>query len=246
MERRQRTWQAGPVTIRVTTGAEPPKERLSRDRIVETALAMMAERGYEAVSMRSLARELGTGPASLYAHVAHKDELDQLVVDRIARGVPVPEPDPARWQEQLKELARACLEGFRAHPGTARAAMGMIPTGEGTGRMVNAIMAICLAGGVPPQAAAWFCDLLAAYVCVVAYEESLWIARINSTPAGQPADHQQLDQQLADFFRQLPEDRFPMLVRYATQITAGDGEDRFGFGIDVLVAGLAAMAARQA
>ena len=83
-------WSPGrPVRVRVTLPSRSeraaPKERLTTERIVDTAMALMAEQGYEAVSMRSLARALDTGPASLYAHVANRDELDQLVIDRIAR-----------------------------------------------------------------------------------------------------------------------------------------------------------------
>jgi hypothetical protein len=40
---------------------------------------------------------LGTGSASLYAHVASQDELIELMVDRIAGDIEVPEPDPSRW-----------------------------------------------------------------------------------------------------------------------------------------------------
>ena len=57
-----------------------PSDRLSADRIVAVAVEQMREHGYDAVTMRSIARELGTGPASLYAHVANRAELDQLVV----------------------------------------------------------------------------------------------------------------------------------------------------------------------
>ncbi len=71
---REKTFKFGPVTVRVPADeAAAPKERLSRDRIVDIALEQMAESGYDAVSMRSIARALGTGPASLYAHVANKD-----------------------------------------------------------------------------------------------------------------------------------------------------------------------------
>ena len=43
----------------------------------------------------------------------------------------VPEPDPERWQEQLKDVLRETLQLFREHPGAARAAMGMVPTMDG-------------------------------------------------------------------------------------------------------------------
>src|SRR6478735_5861515 len=129
----EKSWQAGPLRIRVTLPDQDPpraKERLTVERIVDTAMTLMAEKGYDAVSMRSLAKALDTGPASLYAHVANREELDALVIDRISAGMQVPAPDPGRWQEQIKDLMRQMLELYRAHPGSARAAMAMIPTGE--------------------------------------------------------------------------------------------------------------------
>lgn len=243
---RERTWQAGPVRVRVTLPSgraqrPEPKERLTTERIVDAAMALMKREGYDAVSMRSLARELDTGPASLYAHVANRDELDQLVIDRISAMVQLPEPDPANWDAQLKEALRGMLQLYRAHPGAARAAMGMIPTMEGGFRAAEGLMAIAIAGGISPQAAAWFCDLTALYVGAIAYEEAIWTQRENSTEAGEEPDHEVLDEQLRALFESLPADRFPLVHRYAAEITAGDGDERFEFGIDVLVNGLAAV-----
>ena len=41
--------------------------------------------------------------------------------------------------------------------------------------------------------------------------------------------------------QQLPPELFPLLTRYATEMTTGDGDERFEFGVDVLVSGLAAV-----
>jgi AcrR family transcriptional regulator len=242
--KRERSWQAGPLRIRVTLpeeAAAPPKERLTVERIVDTAMALMAEQGYDAVSMRSLAKALGTGPASLYAHVANREELDQLVIDRIVAEVEIPEPDPDRWEEQLKDLLRSMLSVYRAHPGSARAATAIIPTGVNSVRAMEGLLGIMLAGGVSEQAAAWFCDLSALYVGAIAVEEQIWMERENSTAAGTLPDHEAIDTQLTAYFDSLPADRFPLVTSLATVMTSGDGEDRFGFGIDVLVAGLAAV-----
>jgi AcrR family transcriptional regulator len=249
-DNRERTWQAGPVRVRVTlpTGRPQPRERkepLTTDRIVDAALEMMRTEGYDAVSMRSLARKLDTGPASLYQHVRNRDELDQLVLDRIASQIDVPEPDPEQWAEQLKQLLRDTLAVYRAHPGSARAAMGQVPTMEGTMRVAEGMMAICLAGDISPQAAAWMCDVASLYVSAIGYEESIWISRENSTKAGEPPDHEAIDEQMLQFWQQLPADRFPMLAKYSTEMTTGDGEDRFEFGIDMLVSGLAAISERH-
>ncbi|MBO0843493.1 MAG: TetR family transcriptional regulator, partial [Nocardioides sp.] len=189
MAKSEKTWQAGPLRIRVTADVpdEKPRERLTRDRIVDVALAQMKEKGYEAVSMRSIAKELGTGQASLYAHVTNREELDQLVVDRITRLIDVPEPDPERWDEQLKQAIRDMLRVFREHPGAARATMGMIPTYEGTLMRAESMMALCRAGQVPDQYAAWAADVLSLYVASVAVEEDIWAERGKaSASAGRP------------------------------------------------------------
>jgi AcrR family transcriptional regulator len=242
---RERSWQAGPVRVRVTLPSRSdraePKERLTTERIVDTAMALMAEQGYEAVSMRSLARALDTGPASLYAHVANRDELDQLVIDRIARLLEIPEPDPDRWADQLKDVLRQMRDLYHDHPGSARAAMAQIPTMEGSMRAAEGIMAICVAGGISPQAAAWMCDLAALYVSAVGYEESLWVQRQNSTAPGEEPDHEAIDAEMVELWNQLPPELFPLLTKYSPEMTAGDGHDRFEFAIDVLVAGLTAV-----
>jgi AcrR family transcriptional regulator len=242
---RQRTWQAGPLRVRVTlprrSDERPHKERLTTDRIVDTAMHLMASQGYDAVSMRSLAKALDTGPASLYQHVANRDELDQLVIDRIAGQLDIPEPDPERWADQLKELLRQMRDLFHDHPGSARAAMAQIPTMEGSMRAAEGIMAVCVAGGISPQAAAWMCDLAALYVSAIGYEESLWVQRQNSTAPGEEPDHGAIDAEMRELWNQLPPELFPLLTKYAPEMTSGDGHDRFEFGLDVLVSGLAAV-----
>jgi AcrR family transcriptional regulator len=247
-DKRERSWQAGPVRVRVTLPSARPeprerKEPLTTERIVDAAMTLMQRDGYDSVSMRSLARELDTGPASLYAHVANKDELDQHVIDRIAGRLELPEPDAERWAEQLKDVMRETLRLYQEHPGSARAAMGMIPTMDGGLRAADGMMAIMITGGVSPQAAAWFCDLAAAYVGATAYEEMIWTSRENSTAAGDQPDHEAIDAQLREVMTSMAQ-KFPFMATYADELTAGDGHDRFEFGIDVLVSGLAAVSDR--
>ncbi len=76
---------------------------LSLDAIVDVALRIVDEEGTEAVSMRRVAAEFDTGPASLYAYVANKDELLRCVLDRIIEEIVVPEGDT--WQEVVRGFA---------------------------------------------------------------------------------------------------------------------------------------------
>ena len=80
----------------------PPRAPITREAIVEAALVVLDRVGMDGLSMRRVAEELGTGAASLYWHVRNKEELFQLIFDRVTREIVLPEPDPARWKEQLK------------------------------------------------------------------------------------------------------------------------------------------------
>lgn len=214
---------------------------LTRDRIVDAAMELLVEQGYEAVSMRKVAQALGTGPASLYAHVANKAELDQLLVDRAARDLKIPEPDPERWQEQLKDAMRSMLEVMRAHPGVARAAIGQVPLGEQSMVSTERILAILKAGGVPDQVAAWSVDLIPLYVCAVAFEET-----VQGASEWTEEDVREFQTGLRSYFASLPVDRFPMTVALAGALTQGAGDERFEFGVQVIVAGLASFVPKAA
>jgi len=66
------------------------REPISREAIVDAAVALLDRDGYDALSMRALGEELGTGAASLYWHVGSKDGLLDLVMDKLIGEVPVP------------------------------------------------------------------------------------------------------------------------------------------------------------
>jgi AcrR family transcriptional regulator len=229
-----RVFRAGPVRIRVNAGGTPPRERLSVDRIVDVALEQMKEHGYESVSMRSIARALGTGPASLYAHVANRDELDALVIERVASRLEVPDPDPEHWEQQLRDLMLQMMALYQAHPGVARASLGLIPMSPRLLVTTERIAALIRASGVPDQAVAWFLDQMGLYISSVAVEQDVWRQRGAWSEEHFESVHQ--------FFHDLPESEFPVLASLSEAMTTGDHDDRFGFGIDLLIAGLAAYA----
>lgn len=234
-----------PVPRLPTRGAArrgPRARTLSRAAIAEAALAIIDAEGLDAVTMRTVAHSLGTGPASLYAHVSGKDELLELVLERVIgeadfRVV----PDPERWSEQLKDQVRELRAVFGRHRDLARASFARIPLGENALRGSEAMIAIMRAGGLPEQVIAYACDLLPQYAMSVAYEESLFGAKATS-----PEDIEQFITSLRDYFAALPAERFPNVAALAGQLTAGAGtDDRFEFGLEVLAQGLAAMALPQ-
>ena len=76
----------------------------TRRKIVDAALKLADEEGFEAVSMRRIATEVGMGTMSLYTYVKGKDELVYLASDQIGAEILLDEV-PADWREALSAIA---------------------------------------------------------------------------------------------------------------------------------------------
>jgi hypothetical protein len=130
---------------------------------------------------------------------------------------------------------------MRANPGVARAAIGQVPLGERALLSTERILAILKAGNLPDQAAAWAVDLIPLYVTAVAFEEN-----VQGAAGWSEADVQGYVAELRAYFGSLPADRYPVTVALASAMTAGaTGDERFEFGIAVITAGLASLAAKK-
>jgi AcrR family transcriptional regulator len=112
---RTRRRAEGPIFARPAPGSRRPG--YTREQIAQTAIAIADAEGFEAVSMRRIAGELGAGTMTLYHYVGGKDELVALVSDAIMAEMIVPESElPDGWREGLTEIARRTLEIFKRHP----------------------------------------------------------------------------------------------------------------------------------
>ena len=228
-----------PARPRRRRAARPARRALTRERIADAAMAILEAEGLDALSMRRVAQALDTGPASLYAHVDDKDDLVSMLVDRAAGDIPLPEPDPQRWQEQVKDFVRALRATLARHRNLARATMGHIPTGPNALACTDWLLGLLRAAGLPPQVCAYAADLLPLYGGAVAFEEGLMDGAL--TPA-------ELDAYVADvtaFFGHLPADRYPHVAALVPFLMRQEGDERFEFGLEVIVAGLAAQAGRD-
>ncbi|WP_329787426.1 TetR/AcrR family transcriptional regulator C-terminal domain-containing protein [Lentzea sp. DG1S-22] len=94
----------------------PPREPLTRARIVDAAVRLIEREGVEAVSMRRLAAELGAGTMSLYNHVPNKAVLVDLAAERIMADARPYQVDSDDWRDHIRAHARAVRELARRHP----------------------------------------------------------------------------------------------------------------------------------
>ena len=97
-----------------------PKQRLGVDDVVDTAIRVADSSGLAALSMRSLARELGIGAMSLYTYVSGREQLLELMVDQAVGRTPLPAHD-AGLRPRLAVVARATYEEHLRHPWLAEA-----------------------------------------------------------------------------------------------------------------------------
>jgi AcrR family transcriptional regulator len=218
------------------TDAGRRRAPITVEQVVDTALGIVAAEGYEALTMRRVATALGTGPASLYTHVVNKADLDELLTGRLCAAIVLPEPDPTTWRDQIREVCVALRDQYLRYPGISRAALAMAPTDPEVLRVTEGMLAILLAGGVDPQTAAWAIDALSLYVAGYCLE----LAIVRTRAADDDADWVLDRGELVRRFRSLPADAFPLTTRYAAELTAGEGHQRFDFTVGLVIDGLRA------
>src|ERR1700738_3469611 len=95
--------------------AEPePRLPLSRDRILESALALADESGIESLTMRKLGQELGFEAMSLYNYVANKDEVLDGILDLVLAETELPSP-AGDWDPAVRTSAISVHDALRRH-----------------------------------------------------------------------------------------------------------------------------------
>jgi len=178
--------------------------------------------------MRRVADRIGVSASSLYGYVANKEELVQLVLEQIMTEIPFPPPGDD-WREALRAWARETLAVFRRHPGVAGLTLGRVPFGPAMLAVGERMLAVLRGAGLPDQVAAFAGDLGSLYVAAFAYEQDV-------APVAEPG---QFAAQASQWLKSLPAGEFPHTVALAEQLVAGDADDRFEWGLDVLIRGLA-------
>ncbi len=110
-----------------------PWGTINREQIIDAAVRAVRARGYEQMTIRSLAADLGVSPMALYHHVRDKDDLLDEVVDRLLARAWKPRADPTDWRAWIVEAADklrrllvtqpAALHVYLTHPVTSPGAL---------------------------------------------------------------------------------------------------------------------------
>jgi AcrR family transcriptional regulator len=217
------------------------RARLSRETVVDGALALTDADGLEGLTIRRLAQHLGVTPMALYWHFKNKDELLDAVADRLWSLVDTEVDQDRPWPERLRVLMESMAEMLRAHPPAASLMVTTQPDAA-----VHCFDIIEVALGI--FADAGFSPAEGAALC------RHGLRTVTTLAIGDPGlTPRQTEDEVAEFIRHkrialetLPRARYPCLTEAAGPFSQReDPEASFAFGIELFVAGVEALAARH-
>ncbi|WP_405020424.1 TetR/AcrR family transcriptional regulator [Kitasatospora sp. NBC_00070] len=205
----------------------PAKPALSRAGILAAALEIMRAEGLPKVTMRRLAQELDTGPASLYVYVANTAELHAAILDELLGTLAT--PTEGSWRERLEGLLTEYTTVLLAHPALARSALVARPSGGHYLRLVETLLTLLEQGGVPDRQAAWGVDVLLQYATATAAEHAT---------RGEAADAREEWDTLTRALHGADPDTHPRTAALAPELVSGAPRQRLSWGIQVQINGV--------
>ena len=130
-----------------------PKPRFTQADLVDAALALVDAGGFQALSLRAVARELGVTSMAVYTYVSSRQELSRLVVDRLISERLSTFTWPAEWPDALRAFADNLSDLIEQHPALIEAfAAGQISTDVAMS-VANRMLQLLLDGGLPLRSA---------------------------------------------------------------------------------------------
>ena len=228
------------------------RERTTPEAIVAAAVAIIDNEGLEALTVRRLATELGVAPMTVYSYVRGKEEILDLVVDRVAADIAIP-PVEGDWRARARELGHGLRAALLAHPDGARLISERPIRSPNAFRLFDAGLGIFRSAGFGDQNAVAAYFAFGNYVMGCAAQDTAALRAMR-----RPTRDDAQTPNPAEVVQLLPAERFPNIRALEPYIygeaeplpeTRADGGDdkaadpataRFDFGLDSLLDGLGA------
>jgi len=215
----------------------PPKPRLSRDALVDAAMAIADAEGLDAVTIRRVAGELGVTPMALYWHVRDKDELLEALAERMFDEVELPPDSGGPWHVELAAALDALLTAIKRHPAVAPLAPETVFNSEASLEVAERTLRLMARGGFDDRALA---ELAAYLLCSIV---TLVTAQPGPARAADTAAREAKLEAKQARLAALPGDRYPSVARLAGALADCEDEDSYyRRGLDLLVLGLCGLA----
>ncbi|WP_158883323.1 TetR/AcrR family transcriptional regulator [Amycolatopsis anabasis] len=223
-------------TDREASGRAP----LSQAVVLSEAVSLADREGLDAVTIRRLAQDLGVTPMALYWHFRNKGLLLAALGDRIFGEVDLTVDPDAPWSTQFRTLIRALVTTLRKHPWAGSVFTSQICESPSYLAALEKVLAILRGAGFSPAEA----------TDISRHAMSTAMSLVNSRPGSTeqlaPDEAEDAQRRARLHFEALPRKRYPHIVEAAGPLTTCEDQDSsYEFGLDLLVAGVEAMAARK-
>lgn len=218
-------------------GARGPKPGVSVDEVVRAGVAIADREGYDKVSIRAVAAELGLRPMSLYTYVPSKEALVILMVDAVAAEDPPIDPAlPVR--DRMAAIARVVRAELIAHPWLLEVPPWRLVLGPGRLRRYERQLAALDGTGLP--------DVELDRVIAVLSEFATGNARMAVAArrsAREMSDAQWWEVHGPLLTQVMPATEFPLSARVGATVgeqyqAPGDPDGAFEYGLDRLLTGI--------
>jgi AcrR family transcriptional regulator len=210
--------------------------QLTRERIVGAAIELIEREGVDAVSMRRIAAELGSGAMSLYNHVPSKSALLDAVAEQVMSGIDFRSEPGASWQDQVRTQARAFRQIARAYPRCTLVVVSRHRTSAAGMRPIEHALATLHGAGFGGTSAVRIVRAFVAYIVGSLLRE------VGVSPSlADPQEQGGGEGERAGADGRLPPDEFPQVLSLSAELAAKDPDADFEFGLDLLVQAIGAL-----
>jgi AcrR family transcriptional regulator len=214
--------------------------QLTRERIITAAVELIEREGADAVSMRRIASQLGTGVMSLYDHVPSKAALLDGVAERVLSGIDVTTEPGTSWEEQIRVQARAFWQVARVYPRSTMVVVSRPVDSAATLRPIEYALATLRGAGFGGE------DAVRVVRTFVAYVVGTLVREVGVTPGLEP--QRPLGQDPAVLAADRPfldPAEFPQVMSVSAALLNRDFDADFEFGLDLLIRAVAELRPAQ-
>ncbi len=205
---------------------------LTAERVLAGAIELADRIGIEQFTIRRLATELDVKPMTIYHHVPSKDAIIDGIVDVVFGQIDLP-PDELEWSAAIRRRCVSARSVLARHPWAPPLMESRTTPGPATLRHHDAVLGCFRRGGLSLQLTAHAYAIIDSYLYGFALQEA-------NLPFHGDEEIAELAEAILESF---PVEAFPHLAEFTTQHVLRPGYSfghSFEFGLDVLLAGIAA------
>ncbi|SDM56356.1 TetR/AcrR family transcriptional regulator C-terminal domain-containing protein [Allokutzneria albata] len=206
---------------------KPARAKVTREKVLAAALALVEENGVQGLSMRKLAAAVGVEAMSLYNHVPNKDAVIDGIAELVIRGMVLPEPT-GDWKNDLRGLADAFRTAATRYPHAAGLVLTRQLGSDASLAGTDAALSVLRGAGFGAE------EAVHALRAVLAFLVGTVLREVESGPAFDGDDPEAVAHRRAE----LVASPFPALAESAPFLASCDHDREYEFGLELLLTAL--------